>query len=364
MRILFHLGHPAHYHLFKNVIKRLIQTGHHTFILIKKKDILEELLNESDFEFYNILPKGRKDNKLSMLIGQFTQDIQMLIFCAKKKPNILIGSSVAISHVGKFLRIPAICLTEDDIDVVPLFAKLTYPWISNILAPGVCRMGKWGAKTITYEGYHELAYLHPANFSPNIEIVKKYISLDKNFFILRFAKLGAHHDAGIKGISNEIAIKLIDRLKYFGSVYITSERVLVSELEQYRISINPIDMHHIIAFASLYIGDSQTMAAEAGVLGVPFIRFNDFVGRISYLEELENNYKLGFGIKTNQVEELFVTVEELLVMSNRYECFQKRKKKMLSEKINYASFLSWFIENYPYSVKEMKENPEYQRKFS
>ena len=35
-----------------------------------------------------------------------------------------------------------------------------------------------------------------------------------------------------------------------------------------------------VAFASLYIGDSQTMAAEAGVLGVPFVRFNDFVGRL------------------------------------------------------------------------------------
>jgi len=42
-------------------------------------------------------------------------------------------------------------------------------------------------------------------------------------------------------------------------------------------------MHHVMAFASLYIGDSQTMAAEAGVLGVPFVRFNDFVGRIGYL---------------------------------------------------------------------------------
>ena len=59
------------------------------------------------------------------------------------------------------------------------------------------------------------------------------------------------------------------------------------QFEKYRIKINPLDMHHVMAFASLYIGDSQTMAAEAGVLGVPFVRFNDFVGRLSYLHELE-----------------------------------------------------------------------------
>lgn len=87
-------------------------------------------------------------------------------------------------------------------------------------------------------------------------------------------------------------------------------------------------MHHVMAFASLYIGDSQTMAAEAGVLGVPFVRFNDFVGRIGYLRELEDTYELGYGIhasvlpadspirrndgslQPSGVEELYKRVEE------------------------------------------------------
>ena len=58
----------------------------------------------------------------------------------------------------------------------------------------------------------------------------------------------------------------------------------------------------VMRFASLYIGDSQTMAAEAGVLGVPFVRFNDFVGRIGYLRELEDVYRLGFGVHASPLE--------------------------------------------------------------
>ena len=73
------------------------------------------------------------------------------------------------------------------------------------------------------------------------------------------------------------------------------------QFEKYRIKINPLDMHHVMAFASLYIGDSQTMAAEAGVLGVPFVRFNDFVGRIGYLRELEDKYRLGFGVHASPI---------------------------------------------------------------
>jgi uncharacterized protein len=36
---------------------------------------------------------------------------------------------------------------------------------------------------------------------------------------------------------------------------------------------------------------------------------------------------------------------------------------MLSNKINFAKVLTWFIENYPESAKIMKHYPEYQNKF-
>ena len=41
------MGHPAHFHLFKNVIINLIKCKHSVYIIIKKKDILEELLKNS-----------------------------------------------------------------------------------------------------------------------------------------------------------------------------------------------------------------------------------------------------------------------------------------------------------------------------
>ena len=56
--------------------------------------------------------------------------------------------------------------------------------------------------------------------------------------------------------------------------------------------INPIDMHHFMAFSSIIIGDSQTMSAESAVLGVPFIRYNDFVGKLKLLSYLEEIYNL------------------------------------------------------------------------
>lgn len=363
MKVLIYLGHPAHFYLYRNTIIKLKKDGHQVEILIKKKDVLQELLNQSFIPYHNILQEGRKDTKLGILMGTLKRFYREYIFCSHYKPDLLTGTSVENSFVGP-LRLRAVINTnEDDASVVPLFAKLSYPGASVILSPTVCDNGKWNAKSIKYASYHELAYLHPNHFTPEKHIVEQYFPIDSPYFIIRFAKLNAHHDAGVKGISTEIAQRLIDILKPHGRVYITSERELEPQFEQYRIQINPLDMHHVMAFAQIYIGDSQTMAAESGVLGVPFVRFNDFVGRIGYLRELEDVYQLGFGIKTNEVDRLYQVVESLVAMPNRKEVYQQRRQKMLSEKIDYAQFLTWFIENYPESKRIMKENPDYQYKF-
>jgi hypothetical protein len=366
MKILLYLGHPAHYYLFKNVYKQLQEDGYEVQVLIKKKDILQVLLEHSHMPYHNILEEGRKDSKLGILIGTIKRVFRLKRFCGQYDPDVFVGTSVENSFVGPLRKKPVINVNEDDARVVPLYAKLSYPGASVILSPVVCDNGKWNEKSIKYASYHELAYLHPNNFTPDKQVVEKYFSVDKPYFIIRFAKLSAHHDNGIKGIDLSMASRLVELLKLHGDIYITSERPLEPQLEPYRIKIDPIDMHHVMAFASLYIGDSQTMAAEAGVLGVPFVRFNDFVGRIGYLNELENNYHLGFGIKASEegaAEKMYAVMEEILSLPNRKEEWQLRRQKMLSEKIDYARFLTWFIENYPESNKIMKENPDYQYRF-
>lgn len=309
---LFHLGHPAHYQLFKNVIKGLSSNGHKISIVIKKKDILESLLQKDGLKYVNILPKGRNNSRFGFLLGMIKTDFNLLKICLKNRPDIMIGTSYAISHIGKLLSIPSINVNEDDWDAVPFYAKFSYPWASVILSPTTCNNGKWGNKSIKYLSYHELAYLHPNWFEPKKAIASSYVDITRPYFIIRFASFNAHHDKGILGITDQIAHSLIQILSKAGNVYITSERSIPPEFEKYRLRINPLDIHHIMAFASIYIGDSQTMAAEAGVLGIPFIRFNDFVGRLGYLNELEQIYQLGFGFKPDQEVEMLDKVVELL----------------------------------------------------
>lgn len=366
MNILIQLSHPAHFHLYRNVAKNLMNDGHQVFVLIKTKDILEDLLLQAGLPYFNILKEAHRKSKLGVLWDMLVRDWRILQFVKKNDIDLLTGSTPEVAQVGWLTRRNRVNTGEDDMRVVPLFQKMAGPFIQVILSPIVCDNWKLEVKSVKYASYHELAYLHPNHFSADRSVVEKYFSTDSPYFIIRFSSLNAHHDKGIKGINADIAQGLIDILKPYGRIYITSERILESQFEPYRIKINTLDMHHVMAFADLYIGDSQTMAAEAGVLGVPFVRFNDFVGRIGYLRELEDVYQLGYGIKaseSNSEQKMYEVVEELLDMSNRKEIWQQRRQKMLSDKVDYAQLLTWFIENYPESKKTMLDHPEYQFRF-
>ncbi len=379
MKVVVYLGHPAHFHLYKNVIKNLKNDGHEVEVLIKKKENLEQLLQNSGIPYHNILREGRKDTKVGMALGALKRMWRELVFCIQQKPDLLTGTSVENSYIGPLLRVPVVYCGEDDASVIPLQAKVCYPGASVVLTPDTCDDGKWNGKTTKYPSYHELAYLHPNHFTPSADVVRgQGINPDKPYAIMRFVKLKANHDDNIKGINKDVAVHLIEMMKPHMDIYITSERPLEPELEPYRIKINPIYMHDVMAFASLYIGDSQTMAMEAAIIGTPSIRFNDFVGRIGVMAELEDGklngqqvacYNLGIGINASEegsVERLYAAVNELINMDpeERKRVFHERRDKMLADKIDYAKFLTWFIENYPASAEETrKADTEFWERF-
>lgn len=343
MKILFHLGHPAHFHLFKNVINKLIQNDYRVIIVIKEKDVLESLLDKAGLKYINIL--SSKDSK-GLFGDLLTRGRKLYHVCKAEKPDLLVGTSADIGYVGFLLKISNINVNEDDANVVPYYSWLAYPFADRILSPDCCNNSFWNYKTTNYMGYHELAYLHPDHFIPNKSIVEQYLPTISDYFILRFSSLSAHHDKNVKGINDDLAIKIIDILRQYGTPLITSERSLSNELEPFRLSIKPEDIHHFLAFARFVIGDSQTMSAEAAVLGTPYIRFNDFVGRIGYLNELEMKYNLGFGIKPSETNKLLEMVKYLVEETKTPSVFINHREKLLDDKINTADFIYEYLINY------------------
>lgn len=363
MKTLFFLGHPAHYHLFKNTIKNLRDQGVSVDIVIKTKDILVDLLDSAGESYTNLLPNGRKDGKFGIINGVIRKERALYRYCKINRPDLMIGVSAEIAHVGKILGIPSMNATEDDFHIVKQFGRITYPFTDHILSPAACDNGKWNYKTVSYPGYQKLAYLHPNQFRPDRNVVNNYLNPDRPFFILRLAKLSAYHDNGIEGFGNTMAKQFIEYLSTKGEVYITSERELPAEFEQYKLRINPLDIHHLLYFAKMFVGDSQSMAVESAVLGTPSIRFSSFTGRIGVLEELENKYQLTKGVHPKNPDELFSKTEEMLCDVTSKEKHQEQRASMLRENIDVTAFFTWLILNYPGSLNILKKEPDYHYTF-
>ena len=343
MKFLFYLGHPAHFHLFKHTMKRLRTNGHTIEIIIKTKDILEKLLESDNIGYTNILSEGRKNTKFSMLMAVLKRDWRLSKFLQKNRVDVMVGSEPSLAQVGKLFGIPSLIVVEDDTHVIPYFASITYPFTRTIISPKSCDIGKWSHKKISYRGCQKLAYLHPNVFRPDPGIIESINCDGKKVFLLRLSKLSAHHDFGIKGIDKELLLRLVEILSRNGRVFISAEQQLAPEFRKYHLDIDVSAMHHFLYY--------------------PSIRFSDFAGRIGVLEELEHKYGLTYGIKTSEPEKLYAKIEELLRTPNLKQEWQKRRQKMLSEKIDVTAFMVWFIENYPESGKVMRENPDYQFRF-
>ena len=339
MRLLFDLGHPAHVHLFRNLISRVQKDGGEVLALTRKKDVTVHLCQHYGIP-QRVLSRAYAGGILAGTVEFFIRTLRLLGIALRFKPNALLGTSMSIGLVGRLIGCTSFVFNEDDADVVPLFAKIAYPACDYIVTPDCLRHENHGRKHLTYPGFHELAYLHPEHFTPDPLTVRNIgLKEAQPFFILRFVALKAHHDTHARGLSLEVVRKLLDILKPHGRVVITAEGGLPDEFVQYEFPLTPEKFHHVLAFASMVVSDSQTVTAEAAVLGIPNLRTNTFVGRITYLEKLEKNFGLTKGFLPHESDKLFGTVQDyLLDLKNAKAKMQRRRNKMLSDCINVADW--------------------------
>jgi len=331
MKCLFYFGHPAQYHFCKHSIHALRSDGHEIKILIKTKDVLEDLVKNDFEEYSNIQPKARKNNSFSMLLAMFKRDIRVMRIMRIFKPDVLIGSDPSLAHAGFIFRKPSITPVEDDYAVIKHYARLTYPFTNCILCPEICTTGPWTKKRRGYNAYMKLAYLHPKYFTPDIKLLKDELS-SKNCLI-RLSSLHAHHDIGASGIGKPLLREIVNTLDDRGfKVFLLSEDPNEKLEGACSIKTEAWNIHHLLAHMDILICDSQSMTVEAAILGVAAIRINSFKNKISVLNELERKYKLCYAFFPEDHEMIMRKLNELLAMKNLKQCFHSRREAMLSEK--------------------------------
>lgn len=359
MKILIDIGHPAHVHLFRYFAKEMLRNGHEILFTCRDKEFEIYLLKQFGFNFKSFGKKYKSG--IGKLWGLIEFDIKEFIMGLKFNPDIFLShGSMYAAHAAFFLNKPHISL-EDTFNFEQI--KLYKPFTKVILTADYKHPLK-SKKVIRYAGYHELAYLHNKRFKPDPSILKELgVGANEKYVIIRFVSWKASHDYGHSGISNESKIKAIDAFSKYAKVFISSEKELSDELKKYQIRIAPESMHDAIAYSSLVFGESSTMAEEAAILGVPSIYLNN--ESTWYTAHLEQDYGLVLNFTESNSDQLLSIDKgvELLHTSEVMAQWQQKREKMLANKIDVTAFLVWFVENWPESVKVMKDKPDYQMRF-
>ncbi|MCE5250168.1 DUF354 domain-containing protein, partial [bacterium] len=340
--MLVDITHPAHVHFFKHSLWIWLEKGHDVIVTSRDKDLTVYLLDCYGFKHINLGHHGTTPFELAQ---------ELLVRCTKlhgivrrERPDILTAiAGTFIAPVGRLTGTPSV--TFYDTEHATISNSIAYPLSRHLVLPS-CYRRVIKRPHLTYNGYHELAYLHPAYFKPDPSVLNLLgLTESDPFIIMRFVSMKSGHDIGYSGLSAAMKRKAVQAFSPHGRVFITSEKELPDDLEPYRMQIPPEKIHDALYYASLLYGESATMASEAAVLGTPAV-YIDRVGR-GYTDEQERVYGAVFNF-SDSAEDQERSIQkgiELLTTPRVKELWREKRDRILSEKIDVTRYITDLIEN-------------------
>lgn len=350
MKILIDINHPAHVHFFRHPLRLLRERGHDLMVTSREKEMAVHLLEELGIrnELLSSLGKG---GVLSLARELLQRDFRLYRVVRDFRPDVMAGiGGTFIAHVGFLTGVPS--LVFYDTENATLQNGITYPLASCVFAPRCYEAWLPRSRHVRYAGYHELSYLRPPYFTADRAIAQAGgLAVSGDTFVLRLVSWKANHDVAERGWSEELLRAVLAILAAQGRVLVSSEAPLPSDLEQYRYPGSPAQVHHVMAFCRLLVGESATMASECAVLGVPAI-YAAHTGR-GYTNEQERRYGLVMNVRTLATESLLAAIERMLVLPPAHWAAQR--ERLLADTIDVAAYVTEVIETFPEPLRRYRQ---------
>ena len=348
-KILVDIGHPAHVHFFRNPIKNWLKSGCEVFVTSRRKEIATDLLDSLEIPHKVLTSIGGGIIGLGKEL--ISRNLKLLKVINQEKPDVMVGiGGIFIAQTGFLRRVPSIVFY--DTENAHLSNLITYPFASLVVTPR-CYQSWLPPWQLKYPGYHELSYLHPNHFQPDLDIaIQCGLMPDRKNFLIRTVSWQASHDVIEKGWNLDLLKGIVNLLADHGNVMISAEGALPDELQKYSYQGAPEKIHHLMGHLTMFIGESATMASECAVLGVPAI-YAAYTGR-GYTDEQEEVYQLVKNVRELDWPTISSAITEILATPP--ETWISRRETLLTDTINVADFVTDLTIKYPESVKHYRKS--------
>lgn len=349
MRVLIDIVHPAHVHFFRHMAVRLEEAGHEIRIVSREKDVTRHLLDAFGLDHVSV--GAIRSGRLAQASELLRRDWALWRIARRFRPDVVLTRNPAGVQMARLYGALGVFDTDDG-RAAGVHFRLAAPFARVITTPD-CFTEDYGAKHRRYPAYKQCAYLHPELFSPD-PAVRGELGLEEGerYAVVRFVAMSASHDSGERGLSPEARREVVRRLNEHGRVFVSSEADSEERWSAYRLDVSPDRLHDVIAHANLVVGDSQTVAAEAAVLGVPNFRVSSFSGRLPYLNELEERYQLTRSFRPEQEQDLLEALPAPDTANALRETYKQRLRALWQDKVN---LVDWFVERVELGFDTAKE---------
>ena len=266
-KVIVGINHYPHVNIFKNLINRLISSGHEVQIVAINRVGLIDLISDEIFEPHFIYGSHKK-SFISKVIEILKRNLRLLFYLRKSKYDVLISmGGISFAQVSKLLSLESVIISDDE-EYGPSFYNYKY-LATTLLLPE--SLSSKGSNIRKFAGFKELAYLHPNYLKLNKDVLRNYGLFENKYVFMRLTD-----NCSLNYKEND----LINFIKYSNFLIKKGYKVLIS-IE------NPLhkkyfanciilgkpdkDYHSLIYFSLMSLSSGDSVARESALLGVPAI---------------------------------------------------------------------------------------------
>lgn len=287
MRLLIETHHPAHIHFFKYAIGEWLRRGDEVLVLGRDRDVMKQLLAAYSTIPSVIATQIGKNNQFP-LREMLERQIAVAKHITQFRPDVMLSLMGSYAQSAALFAVPNVIFTDSEFQHTN--HRIAHPFADRIYTPR-CFTKDLGKKQRRYDGYHELAFLHPNRYTPNREVLNDLGGVSPGeYLIVRVSAWDTLHDVGQQGFGSAFDEFMEAALKRY-KVFVVPERGLLAERwQEHRLHLSPERFHDALAFARFVVTEGASTAAEAACLGVPSLYLN--TTSRGYLDEMQQRYGL------------------------------------------------------------------------
>ncbi len=336
MKISLLILQPHHIDFFQNLYSELEKEGHKVVGLIRGDEINRRYLSESDMRhsFFGSETTGHIPEFVCSTRNKFSLTSKLLAF----RPDLILSvNSLPSSPFNSIFNMTSIVFLDHKLKNKE--ERNLFNYADNIVTPDCYPFDVPSEKHLTHPSYHSLAYLHPNRFKPDLQLLDELSLEPDDYVFVSYARKNWLEGKDHSLLQRREKIDMVRSLEEHSEVVVDGRGSVPEPLEEYVPSVALNKYNHLLANASLAVGDDPIIASEAGVLGIPWIFVSN--STVPTLEEQEIHYEIGTQVADIEEAEKF---SKMILTGEIEPDVKSARKQILKDKKDLTRWMMRLIE--------------------